>query len=428
MTLTALPLNGIPEVRPGDDLTALLVTVATAPDGPGLTDGDVVVVTSKVVSKAEGRLVRGRDREEVIDEQTEQVVAQWQGPNGRTVIARTHHGLVLAAAGVDASNVSPGTLALLPEDPDTSARRIRAGIRDRTGVNVGVVVADTMGRAWRVGQADAAIGAAGLRVVEDLRGSTDSHGQRLVVTVRALADEIAATADLVAGKASGVPAVVLRGLPETVLPAGEDGPGATALIRAETEDRFRLGTREAMRAGVLQRRSVRRFTDDPVPHEAIQRALAAARAAPAPHHTKPWEFVVLDKGERRTLMLEAMRRRWVADLQDDGLDEAEIARRLTRGDLLRTAPLVVVPLLRTSEAQSYPDARRSSAERTMFVLSMGAAIENMLVSLAADGLGSTWMGSTLFCPDVVQHTLGLPAEWLPAAAVAVGYPSGQPSP
>ena len=429
MSLTALPVRGVPEVRPGDDLAALLVAAATSEEAPGLEDGDVVVVTSKVVSKAEGRLVRGRARDEVVDEQTEQVVAAWHGPRGRTVIGRTRHGLVLAAAGVDASNVEPGTLVLLPEDPDASARRLRTGIRALTGANVGVVVSDTMGRAWRVGQTDAAIGAAGLVVLEDLRGTSDRHGNRLDVTVRAVGDEIAGLAELVAGKTSGVPAVVVRGLESYVLPVGDDGPGAATLVRPHHEDRFRLGTAEAMAAAVLARRTVRTFSDRPVPRDAVLRAVAAAATAPAPHGTTPWRFVLVETTHAREQLLAAMREQWVADLRGDGLNDEVIARHIRRGDLLWKAPALVVPCLAPGDgADTYADERRSSAERSMFVLSMGAATENLLVNLAADGWGTAWIGSSLFCPDVVRDHLALPRELEPMGMVAIGHPARQPAP
>ena len=356
----------------------------------------------------------------MIDSETESVVSEWAGPHGRTVIARTRHGLVLAAAGVDASNTEPGTLVLLPDDPDVSARGLRVALMEALGANVGVIVSDTMGRAWRVGQTDAAVGAAGLRVVDDLRGGTDAYGQRLDATVRAVADEIASMADLVAGKSSGVPVVVVRGLTDLVLDPADHGQGASALIRAGGDDRFRLGTAEAMREAVLQRRTVRRFTDEPVPEAAIARAIAAARMAPAPHHTKPWEFVVLERGERRGRLLDAMQAAWIADLEADGHSKDAITRRVRRGDLLRSAPLLMIPLLRVDGADQYADTRRASAEFAMFVLSMGAAVENMLLSLAADGLGAAWTGSTLFCPDVVREILDGPGTWHPMGAVSVG--------
>jgi coenzyme F420-0:L-glutamate ligase/coenzyme F420-1:gamma-L-glutamate ligase len=238
------PVTGLPEVAAGEDLTALIG------DAADLRDGDVVSVTSKIVSKAEGRLTTGT-REEAIDAELVRVVAQ----RGDTRIVQTRHGLVLAAAGTDTSNTRPGTVLLLPVDPDLSARELRVALKDRYDVNVGVVVTDTLGRPWRNGQVDLAIGAAGVQVIEDLRGTTDSHGNVLAVTEPALADEIAAASELVKGKADGVPVAVLRGLADLVLPAGEHGPGARALVRDAEMDLFSLGTREAARAAVLDRQA-----------------------------------------------------------------------------------------------------------------------------------------------------------------------------
>jgi coenzyme F420-0:L-glutamate ligase/coenzyme F420-1:gamma-L-glutamate ligase len=233
------PVTGIREVRPGDDLAALLVAATD------LRDGDVLVVTSKVVSKAEGRVVRGT-KDDAVASETARVVAR----RGSTTIARHHLGLVMAAAGVDASNTEPGTFVLLPRDPDGSARRLRESLREATGANVAVVVSDTFGRAWRAGQTDVAVGAAGLEVLDDHAGRTDGYGNPLLVTAPAVADQVAGAAELAQGKTTGVPAAVLRGLGDRVLPPGEHGPGAAALVREEAGDMFGLGSREAVLAAL----------------------------------------------------------------------------------------------------------------------------------------------------------------------------------
>ena len=235
-TVTVTAPDGLPEVRAGDDLAALVAPVVTP-----LVDGDVVVVTSKVVSKAEGRVVAGT-REDALSGETDRVVAR----KGPTRIVRTHHGLIMAAAGIDASNVEQGSVVLLPLDPDASARGLRTRLRELTGANVGVVVTDTAGRAWREGQTDIAIGAAGLLVVEDFAGRVDGHGNELAVTAPAVADEIAGMAELAQGKLSGRPVAVVRGRADLVLPPGDHGTGAVALIRAEGADLFGFGAREAV--------------------------------------------------------------------------------------------------------------------------------------------------------------------------------------
>ena len=217
-----LPVTGIGEVTEGTDLAA---EVTTRVD---LLDGDVLVVTSKVVSKAEGRVVVGH-RDGLLAGETDRVVAR----RGPTVVVRTHGGLVMAAAGIDASNVAAGSVVLLPRDPDASARRLRAAVAERTGVDVGVVVTYTSGRAWRTGQTDVAVGAAGLVVLDDLAGHVDGYGNPLRVTAPAVADELAGAGDLVKGKLRGCPVAVVRGLGHLVLPRGEDGTGARALVRAE---------------------------------------------------------------------------------------------------------------------------------------------------------------------------------------------------
>jgi len=235
VTLQAWPLQGIGEIAPGDDLAAIIVDHLDE----ALIDGDVIVVTSKVISKAAGLATTG-DRESLLEAQTDRVVAR----RGQTRIVRTYSGLTLAAAGIDASNVEVGTVIPLPPDPDASARGIRARLRELTGLQLGVIVSDTVGRAWRIGQTDIAIGASGIATSLSFEGVEDSYGNVLAVTAPAIADEIAGMADIVAGKLSGLPVVVVRGLPAEWL--GDDATGAAALIRDEESDMFGLGVRDAV--------------------------------------------------------------------------------------------------------------------------------------------------------------------------------------
>jgi coenzyme F420-0:L-glutamate ligase / coenzyme F420-1:gamma-L-glutamate ligase len=406
-SLTVTGVSGLPEIADGADLAALITGAA-----PVLADGDIVVVTSKIVSKAEGRVIRA-DREQAIDDETVRVVAR----RGPARIVETRHGLVLAAAGVDNSNTVPGTVALLPEDPDGSARRLRKALHERTGATVGVIITDTMGRPWRVGQTDTAIGAAGVAPLRDYRGQADTFGIPLEVTLAAVADEIAAAADLVKGKTSGIPVAIVGGLSELVTES--DGPGAQALIRPAAEDMFRYGSADVLAA----RRTVREFADVPVEPATVRRAIAAAITAPAPHHSTPWRFAVLESAAARTALLDDMLAAWIADLRGDGFTEEQITRRVRRGEPLRRAPLIIVPCLVAEAAHDYPDQRRAAAEREMFVVAMGAAVQNLLVALAVEGLGSCWVSSTMFCRSVVTDALGLPAGWEPMGAVGVGHPA-----
>lgn len=266
--LSVLPVDGIGEVGPGTDLAALLAAAVE------LRDGDVLLVTSKVVSKAEGR-VRAGSREELLAEETDRTLAV----RGRTSIVRTHHGLVMAAAGIDASNTDPGTVVLLPVDPDASARGLREALAERTGRNVAVLVTDTAGRAWREGQTDIAVGAAGLEVIHPYTGVVDAHGNELAVTAPAVADELAAAAELVAGKLGRRPASVARGLAALVLPRGVHGPGAVALVRDERNDMFGLGAREAVLAAL--RGAEPRGFGAPAPAAEVVAALTSLGAADA---------------------------------------------------------------------------------------------------------------------------------------------------
>ena len=251
--------DGIGEITAGDDLAALAA--------PFVADGDVLVVTSKVVSKAEGRLV-SVDREQAIRDETVRVVAR----RGPTSIVETRLGVVMAAAGVDASNVTPGSVVLLPVDPDASARRLREDLASTPGANVAIVVSDTAGRAWRHGQTDLAIGVAGLLPLESFEGRIDGYGNPLAVTAPAVADEIAGVAEVVTGKLGARPFTVLRGLADRVLPLGEHGPGARTLVRETGTDMFGLGSREAVVAA-LAGRDQRAF-GAPAEPEDLVRALA----------------------------------------------------------------------------------------------------------------------------------------------------------
>ncbi|MCW2654732.1 MAG: coenzyme gamma-glutamyl ligase [Mycobacterium sp.] len=415
-----LPVTGLPEFRPGDDLAAALATAA-----PWLKDGDVVVVTSKVVSKCEGRVVpapadpdaRDELRRKLIDAEAVRVLAR----KGKTLITENTLGLVQAAAGVDGSNVGSTELALLPADPDASAATLCMRLRDRLGVTVAVVITDTMGRAWRNGQTDAAIGAAGLEVLHSYAGARDVHGNELSVTEVAVADEIAAAADLVKGKLTGIPVAAVRGL--TVR---DDGSNARALLRPGEEDLFWLGTEEALSRGrreaLLTRRSVRRFARAPVPPELVEEAVADALTAPAPHHTRPVRFVWLRTPERRVALLDRMKDLWRADLSGDGTSPQAINARVARGQLLYDAPELVIPFLVPDGAHTYLDAARTAAEHTMFTVAVGAAVQGLLVALAVRGLGSCWVGSTIFAAEPARAELGLPADWEPLGAVAIGYP------
>lgn len=370
-------------------------------------------------------MVEAADREAAIDAETVRVVAR----RGALRIVENRQGLIMAAAGVDASNTPAGTVLLLPEDPDASARAIRDGLRDALGVVVGVVVTDTFGRPWRTGLTDVAIGAAGVRVLDDLRGGTDAYGNPLSATVVATADELAAAGDLVKGKASGLPVAVVRGLPHVVTStdAEDDGLGARALVRSGRDDMFRLGTSEAVREAVTQRRTVRAFTDEPVDPGAVRRAVAAAvTAAGAASHDA---VAVRAAGVRRVAGC-------VAGCDAGRVDRGSAAGREVRGvhreagaagDVLRGAPYLVVPCLVMDGAHTYGDARRDGAEREMFVVAAGAGVQNFLVALAGERLGSAWVSSTMFCRDVVRGVLGLPEGWDPMGAVAVGHAAAAPA-
>lgn len=415
MNIEVLPLEGLPEVHPGDDLSAVLTDALRA---AGAHDGDVVVVTQKVVSKAEGRVVpEGEGRDRWVERESHRLVAR----RGELVIAETRHGFVCANAGVDASNVAPGFLTLLPEDPDGTAERLRKQLSDRLGLALAVVITDTFGRPWRRGVVDVAIGCAGLPALVDLRGTRDHAGRVLESTIVALADAVASAGGLVMAKAARVPAAIVRGV-------RADAPAGTAgdLVRGREEDLFR----ESPLTSISARRTIRSFGEGEVPGEALEEAILAACTAPAPHHTRPWTFVVLTTPSAKRRLLGAMAEAWRRDLEGDGVPAGTIERRLGRSDaLLGAAPALIVPAVRLQGAHEYPDEGRRRAERDMFVLSAGAAVQNLLLALHAQGIASCWVSSTLFCPQETRAALGLPDAWLPMGCVAAGpMPAGEAPP
>ena len=419
MRVEIIPVEGLPEIEPGTDLATLIADRST------VRDGDVVVVTSKVVSKLEGRLV------EVDPAQREAARRAWAEREARRVVARrgdlliaeTEQGFVCAAAGVDGSNLPPDRLALLPLDPDGSATRLRDALKTR-GADVGVVVSDTFGRPWRAGQTNVAIGVAGLRPLRDLRGEKDTFGTILESTVIAVADEVAAAAELVMGKTDGVPVALVRGLSK-----GSFGEGsAREILRSTEEDLFRSGSMET----ITSRRSFRTFSDRPVEREALERAVAAAATAPAPHgsrNPRPWRFVWLRTETPRGRFLAAMEEEWRRDLASDRTAPEVIERRLQRSrTLLGESPVLLACFVDLAGADRYTDAERLLAEREMFLTAAGAAIQNLLLALAAQGLGSCWLSTSLFCSEQAVASLGLGHQWQAVGCVIAGHPGEQPPP
>jgi coenzyme F420-0:L-glutamate ligase/coenzyme F420-1:gamma-L-glutamate ligase len=428
--LSVQPITSDHRFRPGDDVVLHLLAAMTSA-GMTLEDGDVLCVASKIVAIVEGALITPPPTvaDQVADERA--LVRELARARADVVVAespwvtvtRTHHGFVAANGGIDRSNVPDDGWLDLPADPDASAARLREALGATSGRDVAVVVTDTFGRPWRLGQTDVALGAAGLAVLRDERGSTDLNGRELGVTIAAVGDAIAGAADLVRSKASATPFVLLRGL-RALTSAGGAQPGRAAdLVRPLEEDMFRRGAAEAVLEGLTARRTVRSFAiGRVVPRGLIEEAVTVATTAPAPHHSRPWRVIRLTDGTR-TRLLDAMTAAWRVDLVGDGLDAATIERRIRRSDdLHRRAPELLAVFVDLSGMHRYPDARRTRAERDLFVLSGGAAIEALLVALAARGLGAAWTSSTVFPVTTIREVLELPAEWEPLGTVAVGWP------
>jgi coenzyme F420-0:L-glutamate ligase / coenzyme F420-1:gamma-L-glutamate ligase len=395
--LWVVPLAGMPEVRPGDDLARLLLE-AVGRAGLALADGDVLAVTSKVVAKAEGRLVplpddpagRGRALQEAVAAETARVVAR----RGRLVIAETRHGLVGANALVDASNAGGDRLVLLPADPDDSAARLRTELAALDGHDVAVVVTDTLGRPWRLGQTDVAVGLAGMGALDDWRGRTDGDGRPLQVTEVAVADEVAAAADLVKGKASRVPAALLRGVPR---PEG-DGR-ARDLVRPPAEDLFRTaGTAEDLLGFLEGAPPADGFRPDPVDPDALGRAVAAAGAVPVPG------------GQRfRAVPVPAAAR------------AAGLAALSATPPVLATAPVLLACCLVPAGGAGEDVA---GAE-----LAAGGAVRTLVLGLHALGVGAVFEPAG---PSdrvaALAAALALDPGWRPLGLLGAGHPGRRPGP
>ena len=387
MTVEIVPVTGLPEFREGDDVAVILTGPLRA---LGVRRGDVVVITQKIVSKAEGRVVplEGLDRSAWVDRETHRVVAR----RGDLVIVETEHGFVCANAGVDASNVPEGFVSLLPEDPDGSAERIRAELAVRLGVDrLGVVITDTFGRPWRAGLVNVAIGCAGLPALVDLRGRPDHLGRDLEVTVVALADEVAAATGLVMGKAERVPAAIVRGVDTMIAPHGS----AAGLVRPPEEDLFRSSPLQLL----MEAGRARSFADGEVPHDAIDEAIRAATAAAGPGDPPALRFSVLDRAQTNGSLADAI---------------AGGPERAT----LRSASIAIVPWLRFDAAPV--EAERTHAEQERSLLFAGAAIEALVLALQARGLATVWTASTLFRQRETRDALDGDEGWFALGAIAVG--------
>lgn len=439
--LTALA--GVPMVRPGDDLAGI-VLAALAASQMTLQDGDVLVLAQKIVSKAQGRLVRLADvvpspraaelaREtgkspalvELILRESTEVVR-----HRRDVLIVAHTlGLVMANAGIDQSNVERGddddTALLLPEDPDGTCARLRDALRAVTGATVGVVISDSHGRAFRNGTVGVAIGAAGIAALADLRGAPDLYARRLQSTEVGLADEIASAASLLMGQAAeGRPIVVARGL------TNAPGSGCAAdLVRRREIDLFRSPAPADMLELIGGRRSIRRYAEAPVADETVERILVAATSAPSAHNRQPWRFAVLKAESARRRLAEVMGARLAEDRSRDGAAaadiEADVARSIAR---IAGAPVALLVCTAMEDMDRYPDATRADAEYLMAVQSTAMAMQNMQLAAHALGLGTCIMCAPLFCRDAVRAALGLPAAWEPQALVTLGVPANAGKP
>jgi coenzyme F420-0:L-glutamate ligase/coenzyme F420-1:gamma-L-glutamate ligase len=389
VAIEIIPIRGIPEIVPGDDLGVILDR-ALSGQRLMLHDGDVVLVTQKVVSKSEGRVVPEAPGGKAgwVARETRRVVAR----RGDLVVAETRHGFVCANAGVDSSNVADGYLTLLPEDPDGSAERIRSALSSSTDARVAVVITDTFGRPWRQGLVNVAIGCAGFPALVDLRGTKDAVGRVLEATVEALADEVAAAGGLVMGKADGVPAALIRGL------HGEGAPlPASALVRPPDEDLFRQSTMQAL----LSWGERTTFGTGEVGPDLVQEALLAAGTAIRAGDGQQWVLMEVARGVGRKQLAAAADR------------EA--------AELLATAPVVVAGFAGPPGSSTRAHQGGDPGWNEVLV-SAGAAMQNVVLAFHALGLASSWIPPTRFTPNEARSALGVASRRVLLGAIAAGRP------
>jgi dehydro coenzyme F420 reductase / coenzyme F420-0:L-glutamate ligase / coenzyme F420-1:gamma-L-glutamate ligase len=387
VAIEVIPIREVPEIVPGDDLAGILGR-ALSRQRVALQDDDVVVVTQKVVSKAEGRVVPEAPVGKAgwVAREARRIVAR----RGDLVVAETRHGFVCANAGVDASNVADGYLTLLPVDPDASAEVIRTALSASTGARIAVVITDTFGRPWRQGLVNVAIGCAGLPALVDLRGTKDGVGRVLEATVEALADEVAAASGLVMGKADGIPAAIVRGLrfEGGALPAG-------ALVRPPGEDLFRESAMQAL----ISWSEDGAFGPGDVAPDLVQEALLAAGSALGTGNGRSWLLVEAARGPRREALVAAA--------------EGDAAK------VIATAPVVVV-LSAGPPVAPGGAYEQTHGGRDEVLLSAGAAMQNVVLAFHALGLASCWIPPSQFAASPAASGLGMVTGGELLGAIAAG--------
>ena len=466
VTLIAVP--GIPLIQPGDDLAATIVRCLREADLHPRS-GDILVVAQKIVSKAEGRLVSpidvspspeaetlaaqtGKDPclVEIILGDSRQVVRHRPG----VLIVEQQSGFVCANAGVDHSNVPDRNgdpqVALLPEDADASAARLRERVRRATGADVAVIINDSHGRPFRLGTCGVAVGVAGMVALSDRRGEPDLFGHPLRITTVGTADEIAAAASLLMGQGNeGQPVVLVRGAPFELAATGT----IRDLLRSREDDLFREPAPPAEILHLIhRRRTVRRYQNRPIDRPTLEALIAAACAAPSAHNRQHWRFAAITARVVKERLARAMGEPFRCDMEREQLHPDEIEMRAARSfRRLVESPALIVAGFSTSdtapsrsasdasviasEAKQSPSPIRKTAaeleskiEETMATQSVAAAIENLLLAATVYGLGACWICWPLFCPDEVREALGLPDDFQPQALVTLGFPAEAPSP